>query len=342
MSGLIGPVMLDLMGTELTSDEQTLLQHPLVGGVILFTRNYVSMNQITELCQAIREARTTPILIAVDQEGGRVQRFRESFTRLPSMGSIGESYDQSPDEAVLLAEACGWIMASEMLAIGVDLSFAPVLDLNKQMNQVVGDRAFHRYPEGVITLARALIKGMRAAGMASTGKHFPGHGTTAVDSHVGIPIDSRDLSTIITDDMQPFIALAKELDAIMPAHILFPAVDNKAVGFSEYWLQSVLRTQLQFSGIIFSDDLNMQGASMGGDYSARSEAALNAGCDMILICNNRPAATEILNYLQKHSSLIEDKHFNKFQGRFSHTMTQLHQTEEWQAKQELLYRKIVC
>lgn len=342
MSQPIGPVMLDIQGTELSSEDKALLQHPLVGGVIFFARNYVSIQQITELCQAIREVRNEPVLIGVDQEGGRVQRFHQPFTRLPSMGFLGQQYDQSPEEAILLAETCGWLMAAELLSVGVDLSFAPVLDLNKKLNQVVGDRAFHHKTESVIILAKALIKGMRIAGMASTGKHFPGHGSTTIDSHVGMPVDSRDLSTIIADDMQPFIALHNELDAIMPAHILFPAVDNKAVGFSEYWLQSVLRTQLQFSGVIFSDDLNMQGAGIAGDYPTRAEAALNAGCDMILICNNRVAAIQILKHLEQHTYSFNDKKFNKLQGNFSFTVNQLHQTEEWQTKQEFLNRKILC
>jgi len=338
----IGPVILDIQGIELSREDKELLQHPLVGGVIFFARNYVSIQQLTELCQAIRETRQQPLLIGVDQEGGRVQRFHQSFTRLPSMGFLGQWYDQSPEEAILLAETCGWLMAAELLSVGVDLSFAPVLDLNKKLNQVVGDRAFHHQSECVTLLASALIKGMRMAGMASTGKHFPGHGSTTVDSHIGMPVDSRDLSTIIADDMQPFIALHNELDAIMPAHILFPAVDSQAVGFSEYWLQSILRTQLQFSGVIFSDDLNMQGASIVGDYPTRAEKALNAGCDMILICNNRLASMQILKHLEKNTYHLNDKKFNSLQGTFSYTANQLRHTEEWQTKQEILNRKILC
>jgi beta-N-acetylhexosaminidase len=338
----IGPVMLDLIGTRLSTEEYKLLQHPLVGGVILFSRNYLSIQQLTELCSAIREARQGPLLIAVDHEGGRVQRFRTDFTALPNMGMIGQWYDNSREEGLQFAEICGWIMAAELLAAGIDLSFAPVLDLNKELNQVIGDRAFHRNSSSVIELAKALIHGMSTAGMASTGKHFPGHGSVSVDSHVSMPIDSRELTDIIANDMQPFIALHSHLQAIMPAHILFPSVDNKSVGFSEYWLQTVLRTQLEYSGVIFSDDLNMVGASTAGDYPERALAALNAGCDMILICNNRLAAVSILDHLTQQSYQWDDEKFKILQGKFSHSVRELHTLQEWQEKQALLNRKRIC
>jgi beta-N-acetylhexosaminidase len=323
MQQKMGPVMLDIIGTTLSNEECELLQHPLVGGVILFSRNYISIKQLTELCLSIRKSRQGPLLLAVDHEGGRVQRFRNDFTALPSFGSLGECYDRSPEEALLLAYTGGWIMASELLAVGIDLSFSPVLDLNKQLNQVIGDRAFHRDPAAVMMLAKALILGMHTAGMASTGKHFPGHGTVRADSHVSMPMDSRELTAIMADDMQPFIALHSDLQAIMPAHILFPSVDNKTVGFSEYWLQTILRTQLEFSGIIFSDDLNMAGAGTAGDYSARAEAAFHAGCDMILICNNRSAAMKILDHLSQQAYQWDDKKFKVLQGKFSRGMDEL-------------------
>jgi beta-N-acetylhexosaminidase len=338
----MGPVMLDIEGTELSRADREWLQHPLVGGVILFSRNFLSRAQVTELCFAIREARQGRILIAVDQEGGRVQRFRNGFTRIPSMGILGECFDNSPDEGIQLAEACGWVMAAELLAVGIDLSFAPVLDLNKNRNEVIGDRAFHRDPEKVVLLAEALIHGMHKAGMAATGKHFPGHGTVTADSHLAMPVDERELTEIMADDMQPFAALCSELDAIMPAHIRFPAVDDHAVGFSEYWLQSILRTQLQFRGVIFSDDLNMDGAGVAGDYPARASAALHAGCDMILICNNRPAALDILNFLDKQSIQFDDEKFKVLQGKWVHPNSELFTLQEWQQKQELLNRKVVC
>ena len=262
----LGPVVLDLIGTTLSVEEAEILNHPLVGGVILFTRNYESRSQLNELCRSIRAARKTPLLITVDQEGGRVQRFREGFTTLPSMGEIGKCYEKETAKALLWAELTGWIMATECLSVGIDLSFAPVLDLNKNNNKVVGDRAFHHHPGIVIALAKAYIRGMRTAGMRSTGKHFPGHGSVKEDSHIAMPVDDRSFDDVLADDMKPFLALIPEdLDGIMPAHITFSKVDSQAVGFSSYWLQTILRQHYQFSGWIWSDDLNMQGASTLGD-----------------------------------------------------------------------------
>jgi beta-N-acetylhexosaminidase len=326
----IGPVMLDLLGTELSSAEQDLLQHPLVGGVVLFTRNYASPQQLIQLCQAIRQVRSTPLLITVDHEGGRVQRFREGFTRLPSMGYIGKLYDNLPEKAIQLAKACGWIMAAELLAVGIDLSFAPVLDLDRGNNPVISDRAFHRQPAKVITLAQAVLHGMHVAGMASTGKHFPGHGAVKVDSHSDLPIDPRHLEQIMAEDLLPFIELIRlGIDAIMPAHIVFPAVDDKAVAFSKRWLQDILRQQCHFSGIIFSDDLNMKGAESAGNYPERARQALEAGCNMILICNNRPAALCILEHLPPNYFLSDEK-FKMLQGKFSYSLDNLRSSQDWQ------------
>ncbi len=291
-------VILDLIGTELSPEEHDILQHPLVGGVILFARNYESVPQMTELCRQIRTSRPTPLLIAVDQEGGRVQRFKEGLTRLPSMGEIGQLYQRSPEQGLQLAYSSGQTMATELRAMGIDLSFAPVLDLDKQQNTVIGDRAFGADSTLVSTLGLAVMRGMRAAGMAATGKHFPGHGSVKTDSHTTLPIDSRSFEEIYREDMQPFIAMiAAGIDALMPAHILFPKIDSHPVGFSRYWLQEVLRKQLKFSGIIFSDDLNMAGAEFAGNYAARANAALEAGCDKVLICNNRAGAIHILDHL---------------------------------------------
>jgi beta-N-acetylhexosaminidase len=294
----IGPIMLDLAGTELSSEERNMLQHPLVGGVILFTRNYVSPEQITVLCQTIRQAREWPLLIAVDHEGGRVQRFREGFTILPSMGSLGQLYEKSPQEALKLAESYGKTIATELMAVGIDLSFTPVLDLNKGICPAIGDRAFSKQSAVVVKLAKALMHGMHGVGMAATGKHFPGHGAVNVDSHLGLPIDTRSFAEIEQEDLIPFVELIRGgIDALMPAHILFPAIDDKPVGFSRHWLHDILRKQLQFTGVIFSDDLNMAGADIAGDYADRAKAALEAGCDMALICNNRSGAIQILDGL---------------------------------------------
>lgn len=318
MSQSIGPIILDVLGPELSIEDQEILEHPSVGGVILFTRNYENPAQITHLCKAIRRSRSTPLLIAVDQEGGKVQRFRDGFTRLPPMGEIGSLYDQDPEKARQYAEQCGWQMAFELLAVGVDLSFAPVLDLNRGLNPATDHgRPFHRQPNVVIELAKALIHGMKKAGMAATGKHFPGHGAVTIDTHVAMPIDEREYIDIEKEDLLPFSELIRSgIDAIMPAHILFPAIDDKPAVFSKRWLKDILRQQLNFTGTVFSDDLNMGGAEIAGGYAQRAQSALQAGCDMALICNNREAAIQILDQLPRDYFLEIDK-FNKLRGKFS-------------------------
>ncbi len=344
MSPPIGPVILDLEGTELSQEEGELLQHPLVGGVILFTRNYESPKQVATLCRHIRHARQTPLLIAVDHEGGRVQRFREGFTRLPSMGQIGMLYDDLPQPAIELAKIGGWLMAAELLSVGIDLSFAPVLDLKKGINPAIGDRAFHSQPTVVVALAKAVMQGMHQAGMAATGKHFPGHGSVNLDSHIAMPIDEREAKKIFAEDVIPFAELIQAgIQAIMPAHVLFPAVDDKPVGFSKKWLHDILRKQYNFSGVIFSDDLNMAGAAIEGDYSARAKLALSAGCDMVLICNNRSGAINILDYLPQNYFLDKNK-FTRLQGKFSEDYSSLRASRSWQqyhdslTKQENLWK----
>lgn len=297
----LGPVMLDLDGLSVSAEEKELLQHPAVGGVILFQRNYADPEQLTELINTIRSYRN-PLLIAVDQEGGRVQRFREGFVRLPPMSSLGEYHVIDPQLAKQLAKTCGWIMASELLAYAIDFSFAPVLDLNCGISQVIGSRAFHTNPDIVIELATAFWQGMRAAGMSGVGKHFPGHGSVAADSHTHIPMDPRPLAEITGQDLKIFAALIQRgIEGIMPAHIIYPDVDDKPAGFSKIWLQNILRDQLGFDGVIFSDDLGMVGASGIGNYAERAKLAIDAGCDMILICNQRQGAYEILASFDKQS-----------------------------------------
>ncbi|GJC31370.1 beta-hexosaminidase [Acinetobacter sp. KAM398] len=284
---MIGALMLDIAGTELTQEDIELLSAPQVGGVILFARNIQSPAQVRALTDHMRQVRPD-ILIAVDQEGGRVQRLKQGFTLLPAMGRFGELYQSEPERALGLAEECGWLMATEVLAVGIDFSFAPVLDLNG-VSDVIGDRAFAARPANIIALAEAFLSGMHRAGMATTGKHFPGHGSVKADSHVAAAIDSRSFAEIQQQDMQTFIQLQNQLDALMPAHVIYDQVDPNPAGFSEFWLQQVLRKDLGYDGVIFSDDLSMQAACVAGDADARIQAALLAGCDMGLVCNNRAA-----------------------------------------------------
>ncbi len=288
-----GSLMLDIGGTWLTAEDRQILRHPEVGGLIIFARNIESPRQVRELCAAIRAVRPD-LLLAVDQEGGRVQRLRQGFLRLPAMRAIADN-----PNAERLAEQCGWLMATEVLAVGLDLSFAPVLDLDHQRSAVVGSRAFEGNPERAVALAGAFIRGMHGAGMAATGKHFPGHGWAEVDSHVGIPEDERTLEQIRAVDLVPFQRLSGELDALMPAHVIYPQVDPNPAGFSRRWLQDILRGELGFDGVIFSDDLSMAGAHVVGDAANRIEAALTAGCDMGLVCNDRASAELALSALQR-------------------------------------------
>lgn len=285
---MIGALMLDIAGTELTQEDIELLQTPQVGGMILFSRNIESPAQVRALTDHMRQIRPD-ILIAVDQEGGRVQRLKQGFTLLPAMGHFGELYLTQPEKALTLAEQCGWLMAIEVLAVGIDFSFAPVLDLN-DISDVIGDRAFAKNVQDILPLASAFMKGMQRAGMASTGKHFPGHGSVKADSHVAAAIDPREYQDIYNNDMQSFIQLQTQLDALMPAHVIYEKVDPNPAGFSPYWIQTILRQELQFDGVLFSDDLSMQAACVAGGADARIRAALDAGCDMGLVCNNRESA----------------------------------------------------
>ncbi|MEE3506476.1 beta-N-acetylhexosaminidase [Pseudomonas sp. 10C3] len=288
-----GSLMVDVAGTWLTAEDRQFLRQPEVGGLIIFARNIEHPRQVRELSAAVRAIRPE-LLLAVDQEGGRVQRLRQGFVRLPAMRAIADNLN-----AESLAEHCGWLMATEVLAVGLDLSFAPVLDLDYQRSAVVGSRAFDGDPERVALLAGAFIRGMNAAGMAATGKHFPGHGWAEADSHVAIPTDERSLDEIRAKDLVPFARLSKQLAAVMPAHVIYPQVDAQPAGFSLRWLQDILRGELQFDGVIFSDDLSMAGAHVVGDAASRIEAALSAGCDMGLVCNDRAAAELALGSAQR-------------------------------------------
>lgn len=285
-----GPLMIDIAGLELTDLDRERLSHPLVGGLILFGRNYQSPEQLSRLCAEVHALRSPPLPIAIDHEGGRVQRCREGFTRLPPMRRLGELWEENPDETLNAANDLGYVLAAELRRCGVDLSFTPVLDLDWGRSGVIGNRAFHGDPRVVIKLAGALISGLRRAGMAACGKHFPGHGWAEADSHVAIPLDERTLAEL-APDIEPYRQLA--LDAVMPAHVIYPAVDSRPAGFSPVWIGK-LRNELGFDGVIFSDDLSMQGAAIAGDIVARVSAAWDAGCDMLLVCNAPDDVGEVL------------------------------------------------
>ncbi len=292
-ASLQGSLMVDIAGTWLTSEDRQLLRQPEVAGLIIFARNIQSPRQVRELCASIRAIRPE-LILAVDQEGGRVQRLRQGFVRLPAMRELADKPDASR-----LAEQCGWLMATEVLAVGLDLSFAPVLDLDHRRSAVVGRRAFEGDPQRVVQLAGAFIRGMNAAGMAACGKHFPGHGWAEADSHVAIPTDERSLEELRKSDLLPFARLGAQLAAVMPAHVIYPQVDDRPAGFSRRWLQQILRGELGFDGVVFSDDLSMAGAHVVGDAANRIEAALEAGCDMGLVCNDRAAAELALARAQR-------------------------------------------
>ena len=330
-SGSLGLIMLDIEGRQLSEDDRKRLRHPLTGGVILFSRNYESPHQLEELTAEIHRLRRPPLLIAVDHEGGRVQRFREGFTRLPPMRALGAVWDEHPLRARHLARDAGYVLAAELRAHGIDLSFTPVLDLDFGNSAVIGDRAFHSQPEAVIELAGALIEGLTLAGMAACGKHFPGHGFIAADSHTDVPVDTRSLAQIEAADLIPFRELiAHGLSSIMPAHVIYPAVDDRPAGFSKIWLSQILRTQMKFQGVIFSDDLSMEGARVAGDIVARADAAIDAGCDMVLVCNRPDAADELLSRLRRKMAPASLARLARLHGRASApTLTTLKATESF-------------
>ena len=312
----LGPVMVDLEGQELTPEERELLLHPAVGGVILFSRNYHSPEQVTELVDAIHRLRKPHLLVAVDQEGGRGQRFRDGFTPLPAPRRFGELYAHNPDDAFRMAQLCGWLMARELRAVGVDFSFAPVLDLDLGVSSVIGDRAFHSTPDGVTRLAHGWLAGMREAGMAATGKHFPGHGAVAADSHVAVPRDERTFEEIMMQDVVPFERMVGHgLAAVMTAHVIYEKVDRQPATFSSFWIGDVLRGRLGFQGAVFSDDLGMAGASVAGDMVERAEAALAAGCDMILLCNNPREIRRVVDGIAWQESPVVHLRLARMHGR---------------------------
>ena len=327
-----GPLMFDLSSIELTQEERDMLKHPGAGGVILFSRNFESPEQIQELIQQIHRVRRPELLIAVDQEGGRVQRFKQGFVHLPPAGWFGELYAKNSKAARNVAQSVGWLMAAELRAVGVDFSFAPVLDLGHGNSKVIGDRAFHRSPSVVSELAYSWMLGVHAAGMAAVGKHFPGHGGVTGDSHYTLPIDSRSAEEIWKDDLIPFQHMIDNgLEAIMPAHVIYESISPDLAGFSSFWLKDVLRNRLGFQGVIFSDDLTMAAADAAGDYQDRAQAALAAGCDMILVCNNQVGAMQVLDTLEDYSDPVSQLRRVRMHGRREINRDRIHLDPRWKS-----------
>lgn len=327
----LGPLMIDIAGTSLTEEDRELLLHPLVGSVILFTRNFESVEQIERLVTEIRAARTPPLLLTVDHEGGRVQRFRKGFTVLPPMRTIGREYDLDAATGRQLARQCGWLMAAELLAVGIDMSFAPCVDLDYGVSSVIGDRAFHRSPQVVAELAIAFAGGMREAGMVATAKHFPGHGAVVPDSHVAMPVDRRPLADL-DDDIYPYRRLIDNgLACVMAAHVIFADVDGLPAGFSSRWIQQELRGRLGFDGTIFTDDLSMAGAAVVGDMVARSKAALQAGCDVLSLCNNRQGVLQVIDSLRGSGDPLSQVRMARLHGKPGPSRQALQASAGWQA-----------
>jgi len=326
----LGPLMVDVLGLELSKQERDILRHPLVGGVILFSRNYESPEQVTALTASIRALREPHLIISVDHEGGRVQRFRKGFTRLPPIGALGKYYMQHPKKTLEYAEKTGWLMAAELRAVGVDFSFAPVLDLDYGVSEIIGDRAFHRDPEAVASMAYAYIQGMKRAWMPAVGKHFPGHGAVEVDSHLGLPVDSRHFEDMIQADILPFSRLCKtELAGIMPAHIVYEQSDSLPAGFSPFWIKEILRDRLGFQGAILSDDLSMEGAAVMGNTLERAEAALDAGCDMVLVCNKPESVIQVIDGLKVKDDALRHMRLVRLHGRHGMDRDELFASQQW-------------
>lgn len=333
----LGSLMVDIQGTELQKHEIERLMDPMVAGVILFSRNFESVEQLRNLTQDIHDLRHPKLLIGVDHEGGRVQRFREGFTHIPAMRVLGELFEEDGKKAYEAAEKIGWLLAAELLAVGVDFSFAPVLDLDYGGSKVIGDRAFHGNSITVGNLAFHLMKGMRQAGMASVGKHFPGHGYIQADTHHEVAVDQRSFAEIQNHDLQPFLRLIENgLDAVMPAHVIYSQVDHNPAGFSEYWLQNVLRKQCHFEGAIISDDMSMQAAADFGGPVERVRMALEAGCDLVLVCNNPQMADEVLSKVHWHSDTLSHARLIRLHAHGKYEFDKLQYEPLWQAASTII------
>ena len=327
----LGPLMVDLEGSTINETEKVLLMQPEVGGIILFSRNFESVEQITALVSEIHNLRSPKLLISVDHEGGRVQRFHEGFSRIPAAAIYARVAKNDLDKGRQLAENAGWLMAVELRACGIDFSFAPVLDLAHGLSGVIGDRAFHSKPATVATLAYAFMHGMNKAGMQAVGKHFPGHGGVIEDSHVAMPVDTRDLEELMHSDIIPFqYMIENKLAAIMPAHVIYEKVDEKPAGYSSFWINDILRQRLGFQGVIFSDDLSMEAACVAGGFGERAEAALNAGCDMALVCNHLDGAIEAAEYIKGYANPTSQLRLVRMHGEHNISWEQLKKNEHWQ------------
>lgn len=333
----LGPVMLDVEGRTLTPADRELLREPAVGGIILFSRNYASPAQLADLVEAIRAVRSPPLLIAVDHEGGRVQRFRDGFSAIPAMRRIGRLYDDDAAAALSLARTAGWLAASELRAFDIDLAFTPCVDLDWGVSEIIGNRAFHRDPEVVADLASSYSRGLREGGMAAVAKHFPGHGAVVADSHEQLPVDRRGFGDLL-DDMRPYEKLIRnrQLAGVMLAHIVYPEVDAQPAGFSAHWIRNQLRTQLGYDGAVFCDDLSMKATRQFGSMARRARLALNAGCDMVLVCNDRPAATATVAALRDYSNPLSLVRLARLHGTGHVLRESLLASDEWQAASDRL------
>ena len=332
----LGPLMIDLRGSVLEPDEREWLESPLVGGVILFKRNFVSVEQLTSLIAEIHAVRQPPLLVTVDQEGGRVQRFREPFFRLPPLRALGRLYDEDRARALEAAAACGWLMAAELRAVGVDLSFTPCVDLDRGLAAVIGDRALHSDAGAVAALARRLASGAKKAGMAVTAKHFPTHAGAHSDSHTEFAVDNRELGEL-DDDLRPYRDLiGNGLAGVMVTHVIFPAVDPRPASLSSWWINDYLRGELEFKGAVISDDLSMVGASVVGPVGARVRAALEAGCDLVLLCNAPEQVPSVLQSLQGYVDPAAQLRLTRLHGRGEHDWSTLHGSADWQRAIELV------
>ncbi|MGB0712762.1 MAG: beta-N-acetylhexosaminidase [Gammaproteobacteria bacterium] len=328
----LGPIMMDLAGHRIAPEERELLLHPLVGGVILFSRNFEDPDQLEDLVYDIHELRQPRLIVAVDHEGGRVQRFRKGFTRLPPVARLGELYDTDRAHALDMAEVSGWLMAAELRSLGVDISFAPVVDLGRGVSGVIGDRALHRKPETVSDLAHAYMRGMHMAGMSATIKHFPGHGAVRADSHLELPRDDRPFVDIEPEDMLPFERMIHfGAEAVMMAHVVYPQVDPLPASFSRHWIQDVLRRRMGFQGVVFSDDLSMEGAAVMGGYGDRARAALEAGNDMLPVCNHPEGVAAIIDDLGQYDDPAAHMRLVRMHGRGDLTPMTLFGSKEWRA-----------